>query len=120
MIALSSLESLHETKKRVEQVKNSYPQGFEQLVYIMNLTRQLQFHYHYCGCLLTDEDPTKYYPTHSNHSVLQLFHSEVNKLKEREDAPVIKRLFLDNKECGYDNISLLVLGKSPEFLKGLQ
>ncbi|TLS35192.1 hypothetical protein [Pseudalkalibacillus caeni] len=117
MIALTSLDSLYETKKASEQIQEKYPEAYEALLHVVNLTRQLQFRYHYLGCLLCDEDPGKHSPKNIKQSVIELYIREVNKLKNRDDASEILRLFIKYKPYGYDNLSQLILGKSPEFLK---
>lgn len=119
MIALTSLENLYQTKKASEQLKNNYPEAFEKLLHLISLTRQLQFRYQYMGCLLTGEDYSKYSPKHTRKSIINLYLQEVNNIKNVDNDAALKQFFSNNKECGYDNISKLVIGTSPEFLKGI-
>lgn len=118
MITLSSHDELKATKEALENLKKSYPDLFEKLVDVVNLTRALQFKYQYMGCLIMDEDPSYYAPNFVQGSVLRLYKKEVQKLKEDRDSHILKQTFTEFKETGYSNISLLVLGLTPESLVG--
>lgn len=119
MIALASLDALNETHFACQQIKKHEPELFEELIHLISLTRQLQFRYRYMVHLLTGEDASLYTPKHARESVLELYHQEVSKLKTAKKGSILKQLFLSYKACGYDNICLLILGRSPEFLKGI-
>lgn len=119
MIALTSLEKLYNANRAGEQLKNQAPEAYASLLHLVNLTRQMQFRYQYLGCLFTGEDPEQYAPVHASESVSSLFLHEVNIVKQKNNSEVIKSLFLKYKDCGYDNICLLMLGNSPEYLKGI-
>ncbi len=120
MIALTSLEKLYEARHAGDQIKTQTPGLYEDLIHLVSLTRQLQFRYQYLGSLLTDENTEKSAPVHAKQSVISLYLQEVNDFRSSEYAEVIKKLFLNYKDCGYNNICLLLLGKSPEELKGVQ
>lgn len=118
MITLSSHDELKETKEALDTLKKSYPDLFEKLVDVVNLTRALQFKYQYMGCLIMDEDPSYYAPNFVQGSVLRLYKKEVQKLKEDLDCHVLKQTFNDFRETGYAKISQLILGTTPESLTG--
>jgi hypothetical protein len=120
MIAMTSLDNLYHAKQAAEQLKTQYPDKYQELFHLVSLTRQLQFRYQYLGSLLTDEAPGKSAPVHAWESVTDLYLHEVNKTKNSGNPNVLKSLFLKYKDCGYDNICLLMLGNSPEYLKGIQ
>ncbi|RUQ28472.1 hypothetical protein ELQ35_12480 [Peribacillus cavernae] len=106
------------SKLALENLKKSYPNLFEKLLEVVNLTRALQFKYQYMGCLIMNEDPSYYAPNFVQGSVLRLYKKEVQKLKEDLDCDVLKQTFIDFRETGYAKISLLVLGMTPESLTG--
>ncbi|PLT33427.1 hypothetical protein [Bacillus sp. V5-8f] len=118
MITITSHDELKETKQAIDNLKNSYPGLFEKLVDVVNLTRALQFKYQYMGCLIMDEDPSHCAPNFVQGSVLRLYKKEVQKLKEDMDASVLKETLNNFRETGYANISLLILGMTPESLVG--
>lgn len=119
MIALASLDELQKTKLACEQIHTKYPELFESISHLVSLTRQLQFQYPYMVSLLIGEDASLYTPKHTRESVLALYHDEVNRLKTSKYLSVLRQFFLKHKHCGYDNISLIILGRTPEYLKGI-
>jgi hypothetical protein len=118
MITLSSIDELKATKDALEKLKRDYPNLFEKLLDLVNLTRAFQFKYHYMGCLIMDEDPGQYTPNFVYGSVLRLYKKELQKLKDDSDSQVLKQTFSEFRHTGYAKISLLVLGKTPESLLG--
>ncbi|PLS15844.1 hypothetical protein CVD28_20280 [Bacillus sp. M6-12] len=114
MITLSSIDELNSAKEAFEKIKKDYPNLFEKVLHIVNLTRAFQFKYHYMGCLIMDEDPGQYTPNFVYGSVLRLYKKEMQKLKDDQDYQVLKQTFAEFKNAGYAKISLLVLGMKPE------
>lgn len=118
MITLSSIDELKAAEKNIEKLKTNYPDLFEKLLDMVNLTRALQFKYHFMGCLIMDEVPGQYAPNFVYGSVLRLYKKELQNLKNDLNSQVLKQIFSDFKNIGYSNICLLVLGKTPESLLG--
>ena len=118
MITLSSLDELKTTKETLEKLKFEYPNLFEKLLYMVNLTRAFQFKYHFLGCLIMDEDPSQYTPKFVEDSVLKLYKKELKNLLNDPDFQELKRTFSENKNTGYSKISLLALDMKPESLLG--
>jgi hypothetical protein len=118
MITLSSIDELKATKEALEKLKIDYPNLFEKLLEMVNLTRAFQFKYHYMGSLIMDEDPGKYTPNFVNGSVLRLYKKELQKLKNDTESQILKQMFSEFRNTGYAKISLLVLGMTPESLVG--
>lgn len=118
MITLSSIDELKNTKETLEKLKFEYPNLFEKLLYMVNLTRAFQFKYHFLGCLIMDEDPSQYTPKFVEDSVLKLYKKELKNLLNDPDFQELKRTFSENKNTGYSKISLLALDMKPESLLG--
>ncbi|XRG78782.1 hypothetical protein V5E38_00220 [Rossellomorea sp. GAMAL-10_SWC] len=118
MITLSSIDELKTTKETLEKLKFEYPNLFEKLLYMVNLTRAFQFKYHFLGCLIMDEDPSQYTPKFVEDSVLNLYKKELKNLLNDPDFQELKRTFSENKNTGYSKISLLALDMKPESLLG--
>ena len=118
MITLSSIDELKATKETLEKLKFEYPNLFEKLLYMVNLTRAFQFKYHFLGCLIMDEDPSQYTPKFVEDSVLKLYKKELKNLLNDPDFQELKRTFSENKNTGYSKISLLALDMKPESLLG--
>lgn len=118
MITLTNIDELKATKEAIEKLKQDYPNLFEKLLDIVNLTRALQFKYHYMGCLITDEDPGQYTPNNVYGTVLGLYKGELQRLKEDINYEIVKQTFSEFRNTGYSKISLLVLGNTPESLVG--
>jgi hypothetical protein len=119
MITLSSHDELKATNEALKKLKQDFPQLFDKLLHVVNLTRALQFKYQYMGCLIIDENVDNYTPNFVYNSVLRLYKKELQKLIDDINSQVVKDLFVDYKKIGYANISQLVLGKSPKSLVGL-
>lgn len=118
MITLSSIDELKATKEAIEKLKKDYPNLFEKLLEIVNLTRAFQFKYQYMGCLIMNEDPGQNAPNFVYGSVLRLYKKELQKLKDAQDSEVLKQIFSEFRNTGYAKISLLILGMKPESLVG--
>ncbi|MFF2876270.1 hypothetical protein ACFVR2_08110 [Gottfriedia sp. NPDC057991] len=118
MITLSSIDELKTTKETLEKLKFEYPNLFEKLLYMVNLTRAFQFKYHFLGCLIMDEDPSQYTPKFVEDSVLKLYKKELKNLLNDPNFQELKRTFSENKNTGYSKISLLALDMKPESLLG--
>ncbi|MDN3017348.1 hypothetical protein PH210_14205 [Paenibacillus sp. BSR1-1] len=118
MITLSNIEELKAAKESIEYLKKDYPNLFEKLLEVVNLTRAFQFKYHYMGCLIMDEDPGQYSPNFVYGSVLRLYKKELQRVKNDVDSEVLKQFFDKFKGIGYAKISLLALGNTPESLLG--
>jgi hypothetical protein len=118
MITLSSIDELKAAKNAIEKLKGDYPNLFEKLLDLVNLTRAFQFKYHYMGCLIMDEDPGQYTPNFVYGSVLRLYKKELQKIKDDNDSEVLKQIFSEFRHTGYAKLSQLVLGMTPESLVG--
>lgn len=118
MITISSSEQLINAKRALDSCKIAHPLTFKNLIHIINLTRTLQFKYHYMGSLLLDEDSSQYFPSFVPESVLDLYQKEIQKFKDMPDSAEVLKLFADYQSIGYAKLSLLVLGKKPEALLG--
>ncbi|MCP3738150.1 hypothetical protein [Rossellomorea sp. BNER] len=118
MITLTSLDELKATKEALEKLKKLHPSLFEKLFHVVNLTRALQFKYQYMGCILMDEDPGNNFPIFVQASILRLYKQELQKLKEDPECDALKQTFATFRHTGYEKISLLVLGETPESLVG--
>lgn len=118
MITISSHDELKTTEKSVKQLKRDFPQLFDKLLHVVNLTRAFQFKFQYMGCLIMDEEVHNCTPNFVYGSVLRLYKKEVQKLVNDIDSQVIKDLFVANKNVGYAKISLLLLGHTTESLVG--
>ncbi|MGG1675713.1 hypothetical protein ACIFOT_08165 [Neobacillus sp. NRS-1170] len=118
MITLSNIEELKAAKESIENLKKDYPNLFEKLFDVINLTRAFQFKYHYMGCLIMDENPGQYTPNFVYGSVLRLYKKELQRVKNDADSEVLKQYLAKFKSIGYAKISLLALGNAPESLLG--
>lgn len=118
MITISSSEQLINAKKALDSCKIEHPLTFKNLIHIINLTRTLQFKYHYMGSLLLGEDSSQYFPSFVPESVLDLYKQEIQRFKDMPDSAEVLKLFADYQSIGYAKLSLLVLGKKPEALLG--
>ncbi|WP_085524227.1 hypothetical protein [Tuberibacillus sp. Marseille-P3662] len=119
MIVLSSLEALKNAENALNQLKAKQPDVFSQLLHMISLTRQLQLKYEYMGRLFMGEEPGEASPRFVKESVVRLYESEVMNVKEQDEAEVIKQIFSNYKHIGYENLSLLALGNTPDSLKGV-
>ncbi|MFC3882229.1 hypothetical protein ACFOU2_01275 [Bacillus songklensis] len=119
MVSISSLAELKAVKAELEKIRESEPALFEIWLHVIHLTRQLQFKYHYMGCLITNEDPGKYAPRSVQSSVISMYQNEVRALMEKNGAEKLKDLLKKYPKIGYNKISLLSLGQTPESLVGV-
>jgi hypothetical protein len=118
MITLSSLEEIKATNEALGNLKQDFPNLFNKLLHVVNLTRALQFKYQFMGSLIMDENTDDHTPSFVYGSVLRLYKKELQKLIDDIDSPILKDILADNKHIGYAKIFQLVLGKSPESLIG--
>ncbi|WP_141430645.1 hypothetical protein [Bacillus sp. 03113] len=118
MITLPSLGDLNKTKDYLREVQQFHPEFYEKLLYIVSLTRQLQFKYAYLGSLIKDKDPMDNSPSNVNGYVLRLYNQQVQKLKDKQDNALLNQIFADPYEVGFAKICLLILGRAPESLLG--
>lgn len=118
MITLSNKQELTTTKEAIDQLKEDCPQLYAKLLHVVHLTRTLQFKYQYLGSLILEEDSNSSRPQFIYSSILRLYKSEVQKLKDDENHFKIKSIFKQNKHTGIAKICLLVIGHTPETLIG--
>lgn len=118
MIAYSNIYELDGAKKSIEKIRTEFPVLFEKLLDAIYLTRALQFKYHYMGCLIMDKDPGEYKPNFVHDSVLRLYKSEIQKVKEDKDFPILKQTIANFSASNFSKLCLLILGKKPESLVG--
>ncbi|MDQ0298112.1 hypothetical protein J2S78_000520 [Salibacterium salarium] len=119
MIALSSIEELQAAKNKIEQLNLSAPNLFDKLVHVVTLTKQMQLRYEYLGSLIMEEDSTRFVNQHIRTSLLDLYQKEVQNLKHPTEKQEVEQLFSMYKSIGYENICKMILGESPESLKGV-
>jgi hypothetical protein len=118
MITLCSQNELREAQNAIKNLEQSYPELFEKLLDVINLTRAMQLTYQYMGCLIMNVDPGNSHPQFIYRSVIRLYKKEIQKLTEDKDIEVLRDTFNLFKNVGYARISQLALGKSPESLAG--
>jgi hypothetical protein len=118
MITLCSQNELREAQNAIKNLEQSYPELFEKLLDVINLTRAMQLTYQYMGCLIMNEDPGNSHPQFIYRSVIRLYKKEIQKLTEDKDIEVLRDTFNAFKNAGYARMSQLALGKSPESLAG--
>jgi hypothetical protein len=118
MITLSSVDELQTAEFELENIKDVYPELFNKLLHVIGLTRTFQFQYQYMGCLLMDEDASEFAPEFIMPSVINLYKTEIQKLKADSNIHVLQRAFSNYESIGYAKLSMLALGKSPESLIG--
>src|SRR5699024_12857850 len=85
---------------------------------INQLTYQIQFKFQYIGSLIMDEYPTKHCPKVQDDYVLNVYQTEIKKLKADDEVLNLKQLLAEYKQLGYAKLSDLVMGKNPEILVG--
>ncbi|MGG3572456.1 hypothetical protein ABES25_00720 [Bacillus gobiensis] len=118
-MTIASMSDLQTTKLAVEEFKTAYPDLFDRFVHLIHLTRQLQFKFHYMGCLLLNVNPDKYSPKCIDEFVIDLYKKELSGLKNARGFSVLKQLLAENyQEIGYANICKLALGEAPKSLIG--
>ncbi len=115
---LAGLNDIYKAQEDLENLKQNYPDLYEQLHHVVSLTRQLQIKYGYMGSLLRDEDLPKYQPQFVRDSILSLYQNEVKKLKRNPDFGKVKELIKDHAKVGDPKLFLLILGAKPELLQG--
>jgi hypothetical protein len=118
MVTFTSLHELETINKGLENLKKDYPDLFAKFLDAVNLTRALQFKYHYLAALLLNEDPGHDKPNYVYGSVLRIYKREVQKLKEHHDFHVLEQFFSQNKNMDCTKICLLALGMTPDSLVG--
>ena len=118
MLTTSSFSELMGVKNNLDELKQECPAVYNQFVHTVHLTRQLQFKFQYMGSLIMDEAADRYLPKVQDNYVLDLYKSEINKLKSFEAIYELKNLLAAYKTIGYGAICDLVIGKSPEVLVG--
>ncbi|MFT8317738.1 MAG: hypothetical protein ABF651_05615 [Sporolactobacillus sp.] len=122
MKMISSIQDLKDAQAAIIAFKENYPNTFFRLLHLVNFTRQLQFKYEYlCGSLLGNEAyANRFAPHFVQRSIIDLYKNEIEKIhKHPEGLKALEQLIEDHKEIGYENICLLVRGKTPEEIKGI-
>ncbi|GAA0431784.1 MAG: hypothetical protein ACQEWU_18615 [Bacillota bacterium] len=118
MIITSSYQDLLHAKQAIAKFKEDKPAVYQRFVHVIQLTRQLQFNFQYMGCLIMDEDAKKFRPAVQDEYILNVYNTEIEKLKEDQRVNDLKQLLHAYKQIGYSNLSGLVLGKKPISLVG--
>ncbi|WLR51669.1 hypothetical protein LC040_01840 [Bacillus tianshenii] len=118
MLTLTSLDELKEVDQALHSFQQSNPALYEQYIHVLNLTRQMQFKFHYMGSLLMNEETNESAPQHVNSSVLRLYEEEVQNLHNEQGIDSLKEIFNSYRHAGYAKISLLSLGADPDSLVG--
>lgn len=118
VVNFCSIDELTAAKDSLEKLRKNYPQLFEKFLHMIHLTRALQFKYQYMGCLFMDEDPEEFAPVSVPESVLNLYHSELQKLKDDPNSGELKEIFSKFSNHDYGRICLLLLGSRLESLVG--
>lgn len=118
MITTSSFSELMNAKSAIEELEATKPTLYKKFVHIIQLTRQMQFKFQYMGCLIMDEDPSKFRPRFQDDYVLTVYQNEVEKLKADNQVLDLKQLLAAYHLVGYATLCDLVMGKNPEVLVG--
>ncbi|MDR7074369.1 hypothetical protein [Fictibacillus barbaricus] len=118
MITLCSQSELKEAQNAMKKLEQSYPELFEKLLDVINLTRAMQLTYQYMGSLIMNEDPGNSHPQFIYRSVLRLYKKEIHKLTDDKDIEALRNTFNEFQHTGYARLSQLALGKTPESLAG--
>jgi hypothetical protein len=118
MITLCSQNELKSAQAALNKLEQSYPELFEKLIDIVNLTRAMQLKYQYMGCLIMNEEPGNAKPQFVIGSVIRLYKKEMQRLTSDKDIEELRKVFLEYKHTGYSRLSQLALGKAPESLAG--
>ena len=116
MIALSSVDELQTAELELENIKDVYPELFNKLLHVIGLTRACQFQYQYMGCLIMNENASEFAPEFIMPSVINLYKTEIQKLKADPNIHILQRAFSNYESIGYAKLSMLALGQSPESL----
>ncbi|MFC7062075.1 hypothetical protein [Halobacillus seohaensis] len=115
---LAGLDDIYSAKEDLEQLKQEDGELYERLHHVVSLTRQLQIKYGYMGSLLMEEKLPKYEPKFVRESILSLYQSEVQQLKDHSEINRVKDLLKKHQKVGDPKIFLLILGAKPELLQG--
>ncbi|MBM7585515.1 hypothetical protein JOC86_002057 [Bacillus pakistanensis] len=115
---IAGLNEIYKAKTDLDELKQHHSELNEQLLHVVSLTRQLQIKYGYMGSLLMEEDLLKYRPKFIRESVLSLYQTEIQKLKEHPEISMITDLMKRYRHIGYSKIFLLMLGAKPEAIQG--
>lgn len=118
MITLCSQNELKSAQCALNKLEQSYPELFEKLIHVINLTRTMQLKYQYMGCLIMNEDPENAKPQFVIGSVIRLYKKEMQRLTSDKDIEEVRKVFTEYKQTGYSRLSQLALGKTPESLIG--
>lgn len=118
LVNFCSIDELTAAKDSLEELGKNYPELFKKFLHMIHLTRALQFKYQYMGCLFMDEDPSEYAPISVPESVLNLYLSELQKLKDDVNSGELKEVFARFSNHEYGRICLLLLGSKLESLVG--
>ncbi|MBY0095992.1 hypothetical protein [Mesobacillus maritimus] len=118
MITLSSITNLQEASQTLEKIKKEAPALHEKLLHAVQLTRALQFKYHYLGCSLLELECKEENPTFVSTSVLNMYKKELSALTKDPQFFLVKQLFSNYQRIGYAKICLLILDRTPNSLVG--
>ncbi|MFT8871539.1 MAG: hypothetical protein ABF868_04515 [Sporolactobacillus sp.] len=122
MKLISSIQKLKEAQTAFLTYKQSHADAFERLLHLVNLTRQMQFKYDYlCGLLLNDRAyADRFMPHFVQRSIIDLYENEVKKMSQFSQATVdLQNLLHAHQTIGFENLCLLIRGKTPEEIKGI-
>ncbi|WP_066191085.1 MULTISPECIES: hypothetical protein [Gracilibacillus] len=114
---LANLTNLYDLKEELNELGRNHPALYEKLKHVVSLTRQLQIPYKYLGELVENGYVDTPQPAFIRESVLQLYQTEVEKLRTDEDIEQLLRLMKDSEATSYSQLFLLVLGANPEFIR---
>ncbi|MBD7966390.1 hypothetical protein [Fictibacillus norfolkensis] len=118
MITLCSQNELKSAQSALNKLEQSYPELFEKLIHVIQLTRTMQLKYQYMGCLIMNEDPENAKPQFVIGSVIRLYKKEIQRLTSDKDIDEVRKVFTEYNHTGYSRLSQLALGKTPESLTG--
>lgn len=118
MLIASSINELQSAKGAIETLKSTEPALFQKFMNSIRLTHQLQFGFQYMGCLITEEDPSKFCPTSQDEYVLSVYQREIKELKADSKFHDLKQLLANYKQISYANICKLAMGIDPKSLVG--
>ncbi|GGB46459.1 hypothetical protein F3157_10785 [Virgibacillus dakarensis] len=118
MLVTPSISDLLSAQQAIESFKRTKPMLYRRFMNVIHLTRQLQYGYQYMGCLIMNEDPSRFRPMSQDDYVLAVYQQEIEKLKEDRNAQDLKQLLDSYRQIGYPAICKLILGTNPKILVG--
>lgn len=118
MLISANVHELQDVQTAIDHLQKEQPTQYQQFRNIVELARQLQYSFQYLGCLLMDEDPSRFQPRTEDSYVHSIFQREINAVKKDHSFDEVEQLLARYKDISYDHICKLVLGRELEMLVG--